>query len=115
MDKNTKGIIAASLSLVVLGLTYYFVFSKRQNKELKKVKENLGSNAVDYGNRIEAYFNNKNNKAVFYDNNRLIIFDKNNKVVAKSTYSDGGKLITIDGGREISGGSVWNNLTNIID
>ena len=114
MDKNTKGIVVASLSLIALGLTYYFVFNKRQNKQLKKVKENLGAKAAVYDDRVEVSFDNNNHKATFYDNNRVFVFDKNNKWIAKGTYSDGGKVMNLDDGREISGGSVWTNLMNII-
>jgi hypothetical protein len=122
MDNNKKGIIAVAISLGVVGLAYYFLVHKSDsgsdsytsNDNFNSVLTNTGLKP-NKGGVLIIPFNDKNNFAQFYTNDRVIIFnDADKNVVAKGTYSDGGKTIKLDSGKEITSGSVYYNLLQTI-
>jgi len=126
MENNTKGAIAVGITLLAVGAAYYFLVYKKNNggdgdegnnngsgnnglNNFDSVQKNLGKNAS--GNRINVKFNTDKNAADFYNNNRVIISTiGTNGYLVKGSYSDGGKTIKLDNGKEISSGSVWGNL-----
>lgn len=116
MNNNTKGLIVAGISLGVLGLAYYFLVYKKDNADnvnFNSLQDNLGLTANNE-NIVIAPFNDKNNFAQFYNNNRVIVFNSDKNIVVKGSYSDGGKTIKLDNGKEIIGGSVWQNLLKTV-
>ena len=117
MNKNTKGIIAVASILGLVGIVYYFVNKKDDGNEekfdnFKQAQERLGLKPTN--DVIVVPFNEKNNTAQFYKNDRVIIFNKDLKVIKRGTYQNGGLLITLDDGKEISGSSVYGNLLNAL-
>lgn len=125
MDNNKKGIIAVAISLGVVGLAYYFLVHKSgsdsgestSNDNFNSAVTNTGLKANKDGVLVVNFnYEGKNAKnfAQFYTNNRVIIFDADKNVVAKGTYSDGGKTIKLDSGKEITSGSVWGNLNEAL-
>jgi len=110
MTSDKKIIVVVGIA--VLGLLGYFLLRKKSNYEL--VKHNLGDNINDKDGIITVAFNDGKNQAQFYKNDRVIIFDNAKNIVARGNYSDGGKTISIDGGKQVSGGSVWNNLLTVL-
>jgi len=123
MNNNTKGAIAVGVTLGVVGLAYYFLVYKKDGNgqgdaysgldNFNSLQTNLGLKAGK-DNVLIVPFNEKKNTAQFYTNNRVVFFD-NNKVVVKGSYANGGQSISLDGGREVSGGSVWQNLRDVIN
>ncbi|MBK7362998.1 MAG: hypothetical protein IPJ01_11940 [Micavibrio sp.] len=122
MNSNAKGAIAVGITLGVVGLAYYFLVYKKDDKgdvysdfdNFNSLQTNLGLKA-NKDDVVVAPFNEKNNSVQFYKNNRAIFFDKNNKVVVKGSYSNGGQSITLDNGKEFSSGSVWQNIRDVIN
>jgi hypothetical protein len=120
MDNNKKGIIVAAISLGVVGLAYYFLVHKSGSRESTSYNnfDSLLSNTglkPNKGGVLIIPFNDKNNFAQFYTNDRVIIFnDADKNVLVKGTYSDGGKTIKLDSGKEITSGSVYYNLLQTI-
>lgn len=124
MDNNKKGIIAVAISLGVVGLAYYFLVHKSgsdsglgsgsDNDNFDSLLSNTGLKP-NKGGVLIIPFNDKNNFAQFYTNDRVIIFnDADKNVLVKGTYSDGGKTIKLDSGKEITSGSVYYNLLQTI-
>jgi hypothetical protein len=122
MNSNTKGVIAVGITLGVIGLAYYLVSYKKSNKivsgsdNFEAVKANLGGKFDDSSDVAITKFNSDKNIAQFYKNNRLAIFDANTKsLLKKGNYSDGGRIIQMDGGSELTNSSVWTNLINALN
>lgn len=122
MNSNTKGVIAVGITLGVIGLAYYLVSYKKSTKsnsgedDFELVKANLGGKFDDSNDVAITKFNNDKNIAQFYKNNRLAIFDANTKkLLKKGSYSNGGKVIKMDGGSELTNSSVWTNLINALN
>lgn len=116
MNNNIKGLIVAGASLGLLALAYYFLVYKKDEGEksnFKSLQDNIGLNPND-DDIVIAPFNDKKNFAQFYNNNRVVIFNSDKNVVVKGSYSEGGKTIKLDNGKEVSSGSVWTNLLNAI-
>lgn len=115
MNNNTKGLIVAGISLGLLGLGYFLVYKKGKsgNKNFTSLQDNLGLTANNE-NVVIAPFNDKKNTAQFYTNDRVVVFNSDKNVVVKGSYSDGGKTIKLDNGKEITSGSVWENLLKTV-
>jgi hypothetical protein len=119
MDSNTKGIITVGVALGVVGLAYYFLVHNRTQESgsdsinFNSLLSNTGLKPNQSGILIIP-FNDSKNSAQFYNNNRIFIFDADKNVVAKGTYSDGGKSIKLDSGSKIASGSVFSNLLKIV-
>jgi len=92
-------------------LAYYFLIYKKNN--FNTLLANTGIK-VTKDNVLKVSFNNGKNFAQFYKNNRLIIFNQKNEIVVKGNYLDGGKVITLETGKEITGDSVFQNLLKTI-
>jgi hypothetical protein len=113
MDNNTKGAIAVGITLLAVGTAYYFLVYKKENggddSNFKSVQNNLGvKSSTDV---VSVKFNEGKNTADFYKNNRVIIGKIGTSgYLVKGSYSDGGKKINLDNGKEISSGSVFSNL-----
>ena len=124
MDNNKKGIIVAAVSLGVVGLAYYFLVARKKSflSDSKTVyyNDNFNSAVTNTGLKpnkdgvLIVNFNDAKNFAQFYTNNRVIIFDADKNVIARGTYSNGGKTIKLDSGKEITSGSVFGNLLQTI-
>ena len=122
MDSNKKGIIAVAISLGVVGLAYYFLVHKSDSDSGETVyyNDNFNSAVTNTGLKpnkdgvLIVNFNDAKNFAQFYTNNRVIIFDADKNVIARGTYSNGGKTIKLDSGKEITSGSVFGNLLQTI-
>ena len=128
MENNTKGAIAVGITLLAIGTAYYFLVYKKNNGEgdegsngnnngsgnnglnnFDSLQKNLGAKAL--GDRVSVKFNENKNTADFYNNNRVSISRIGTSgYLVKGSYSDGGKTIKLDNGKEISSGSVWGNL-----
>jgi len=115
MNNNTKGAIAVGITLGVVGLAYYFLVYRKENSgggdsNFKAVQDNLGIKSSSSG-IVSVKFNEGKNTADFYKNNRVIIGKIGTSgYLVKGSYSDGGKTIKLDNGKEIVGGSVFGNL-----
>jgi len=105
-----KLLLGTGIALALVGA--YLLFRKKSNYEL--IKKNLGDNIHEKDDIITVPFNDGKNQAQFYKNNRVIIFDNKESVILRGNYSDGGKVISIDNGKTIKGGSVWNNLLSVL-
>jgi hypothetical protein len=130
MDNNKKGIIVVAISLGVVGLAYYFLVARKKSflsdsGETVYYNDNFNSAVTNTGlkptkdGQLIVNFNYEDNKAKnfakFYTNNRVIIFNNADKnVIARGTYSNGGKTIKLDSGKEITSGSVFGNLLETI-
>ena len=122
MTSNTKGVIAVGVTLGLVGLAYYFfVRSKKDenrgggtssSENLEAVKKNLGGKFEKDTATVK--FNDAKNKATFYTNDRVIIFDDKDKVIMRGNYSDGGKKINIEKGKQVADDSVWTNLALLV-
>jgi hypothetical protein len=122
MTSNTKGVIAVGVTLGLVGLVYYFfVRSKKDenrgggissSENLEAVKKNLGGKFEKDTATVK--FNDAKNKATFYTNDRVIIFDDKDKVIMRGNYSDGGKKINIEKGKQVADDSVWTNLALLV-
>lgn len=119
--KNKKGLIAVGITLGLVGIAYYFfVRNKKGNVEggvsssenLEAVKKNLGGKYEK--DTATAKFNDGKNSATFYTNDRVIIFDDKGKVIMRGNYSDGGKKISIEKGKQVDNNSVWANLALLV-
>lgn len=122
MNSNTKGVIAVGITLGVIGLVYYLISQKKDEiknssgDDFELVKANLGGKFDDSSDIAATKFNGDKNVAQFYKNNRLAIFDANTKkLLKKGDYSNGGKVIKMDGGTELTNSSVWTNLINALN
>lgn len=116
MNANQKGALAVGITLGVIGLAYYFLVYRKKgddNPNFQDLQTNMGVQA-NKDNVVVAPFNQGKNFAQFYTNNRVIIFDNNKNIIVKGSYANGGTSITLDNGKEISGGSVWQNLLKTI-
>jgi hypothetical protein len=119
MDNNKKGIIVVAISLGVVGLAYYFLVHKSGSdyNNFNSAVTNTGLKPNKDGVLI-VNFNYEDKKAKnfaqFYTNNRVIIFDADKNIIARGTYSNGGKTIKLDSGKEITSGSVFGNLLQTI-
>lgn len=98
---------------VISGGIYVYKTFFKGNSNFKDLQKNLNANANSQG-IIIIPFNSQKNKAQFYDNNRVVFFDDKDVVIAKGSYSDGGKTITLDSGKSVTGSSVYTNLINVI-
>ncbi len=120
METQTKNglIVTGVVALVVVGsyFGYKHFFPDAGNTDFAdnyaQAQTNLNVKAGKGG--IVIPFNNKKNKAQFYDNGRIVIFNDKGAIVKKGTYSDGGKTIAIDNGKTVSSGSVFGNLLAVI-
>ena len=119
--KNKKGLIAVGITLGLAGIAYYvFVRNKKGNVEggvsssenLEAVKKNLGGKFEKDTATVK--FNDVKNKATFYTKDRVIIFDDKDKVIMRGNYSDGGKKINIEKGKQVANDSVWTNLNLLV-
>lgn len=119
MDKATK-ITIGVLFFVGLTATIGGLFWYNKNKKSNGGNEddidnfqllinNIGLKP-NKDNVVIANFNSNNNMAQFYINGRVIVFDKSKNIVTRGKYTDGGKNIILDNGKNISSGSVWDNL-----
>jgi|LakMenEpi03Aug12_release.lakeMendotaPanAssembly.Ray.scaffolds.fasta_scaffold1177262_1 hypothetical protein len=122
MNKNTKGIIAVGITLGVVGLAYYFLVYKKDNSgggsgdNFNSLQDNLGFPKTKLDS-VTVKFNDGKNVADFFKNNRVWIYNLNKDVKSNGkagTYSDGGKTIKLDSGKEIVSGSVFSNLLQTI-
>jgi hypothetical protein len=122
MNKNTKGIIAVGITLGVVGLAYYFLVYKKDNSgggsgdNFNSLQDNLGFPKTKLDS-VTVKFNDGKNVADFFKNNRVWIYNLNKDVKSNGkagTYSDGGKTIKLDSGKEIVSGSVFYNLLQTI-
>ncbi len=121
LSPNQKGAIAVGTVFLVIGLGYlgyrFYVnrpFKKVDNQNFLDLQNNLGlkANSEDI---VSTKFNEGENIVEFYNNNRFFVFDKDKKViVAKGTYSNGGKKMVLDGGFTVESGSVFGNLLDIL-
>jgi hypothetical protein len=120
MNQNTKGIIAVGITLGVVGLAYYFLVYRKKNggsddsnsddSNFKAIQDNLGVKSSSSG-IVSVKFNEGKNTADFYKNNRVVIGKIGTSgYLVKGSYSDGGKGIKLDNGKEIFSGSVFGNL-----
>lgn len=124
----TKGQVIFGLVMgAAVGSTIYFGFVKKYSpsgltwfekvtsggSELAGVKKRLGISTP--GNVASVKFNNGTNTADFYDNNRVIIGKVGGAgFLQKGSYANSGLTITLDNGKVITSGSVWENLLNTI-
>lgn len=119
LSSNQKGLIVVGVALALVTGTFFIVKRylypnpKKNNPNFLSVQENLGLKPNNEG-VIVANFNDGENKFQFYSNDRIFIFDKKGNIVLKGKYEDGGKKITSDSGKSISGNSVWKNLLDIL-
>ena len=90
---------------------YYFLIYKKNN--FNSLLANTGRKA-NKDDVLVISFNSGKNFAQFYKNNRVIIFNQKNEIVVKGNYSNGGKIITLETGKEITGDSVFQNLLKTI-
>jgi hypothetical protein len=74
---------------------------------------NLGGIGNKVNGGMNVVFNGEKNNAVFYTNNRIAIFQGKN-LVAKGSYSDGGKVIVLDNGKTVNESSVFKNLNFLL-
>lgn len=121
MNQNTKGAIAVGITLGVVGLAYYFLVYRKENggsddssgsddSNFKAIQDNLGVKSSSSG-IVSVKFNEGKNTADFYKNNRVVIGKIGTSgYLVKGSYSDGGKGIKLDNGKEIFSGSVFGNL-----
>jgi hypothetical protein len=120
MNQNTKGAIAVGITLGVVGLAYYFLVYRKKNggsddsnsddSNFKAIQDNLGVKSSSSG-IVSVKFNEGKNTADFYKNNRVVIGKIGTSgYLVKGSYSDGGKGIKLDNGKEIFSGSVFGNL-----
>lgn len=119
-NKNINGVIAVGLTIGLVSAAYYFLVYKKGKPDsysefdnFQSLQTNLNAKPDTQG-VVVAPFNEKKNFAQFYNNNRVVIFRADKSIVVKGTYQNGGKLITLDNGKEIEGGSVWGNLLQTI-
>lgn len=117
MNQNTKGVIAVGITLGVVGLAYYFLVYRKENggsddsddSNFKAIQDNLGVKSSS--GIVSVKFNEGKNTADFYKNNRVVIGKIGTSgYLVKGSYSDGGKGIKLDNGKEIFSGSVFGNL-----
>lgn len=121
MDNNAKGAIAVGITFGVVGLAYYFLVYKKQNggssvDNFNSLQDNLGFPKTKFDS-VTVKFNEGKNVADFFKNNRVWIYNLNKDVKSNAkagTYSDGGKTIKLDSGKEINSGSVFSNLLQTI-
>lgn len=122
MNNNTKGAIAVGITLGVVGLAYYFLVYKKENSgggsgdNFNSLQDNLGFQKTKFDS-VTVKFNDGKNVADFFKNNRVWIYNLNKDVKSNGksgTYSDGGKTIKLDSGKEIVSGSVFSNLLQTI-
>ena len=92
-------------------IAYYFLIYKKNN--FNSILTNTGLKA-NKDNVLVVSFNSGKNFAQFYKNNRVIIFNQKSEIVVKGNYLDGGKIITLETGKEITGDSVFQNLLKTI-
>jgi hypothetical protein len=120
MNQNTNGAIAVGITLGVVGLAYYFLVYRKKNggsddsnsddSNFKAIQDNLGVKSSSSG-IVSVKFNEGKNTADFYKNNRVVIGKIGTSgYLVKGSYSDGGKGIKLDNGKEIFSGSVFGNL-----
>lgn len=119
LSPNKKGLIVVG-SVLVIGLVgflvarkYLYPNPKKNNTNFLDLQDNLGLKPNTEG-VIISKFNDGANKVQFYGNDRVFIFDKNSNILLKGKYEDGGKKITLDSGKSVSGNSVWENLLNVL-
>jgi hypothetical protein len=116
MNNNTKGAIAVGITLGVVGLAYYFLVYKKENSggsddNFNSLQDNLGFKTKTKFDSVTVKFNEGKNTADFYKNNRVVIGKIGTSgYLVKGSYSDGGKEIKLDNGKEIVSGSVFGNL-----
>lgn len=126
MEVATRnGLIAVGITIIVVGggyLIYQKFFNKPEgNEEFQDNFAQLQTNVGKKPNKdgvVAVPFDNNNYHAYFYENDRVVIYNWNNtKTVMKGSYSDGGKLISIDssyGGKQSYDNSVYTNLNLLI-
>jgi hypothetical protein len=124
MTPNQKGLLVSAIALGAVGLAYYFLIHKKSNgsgdstssddaTNFNDLQSNIGSTTK--ADVLSVKFNEGKNTADFYKNHRLVIGKFGTQgYIAKGSYSDGGKSIKLDNGKEINSGSVWNNLLQTI-
>lgn len=119
LSSNQKGLIVVGVALALVTGTFFIIKRylypnpKKNNPNFLSVQENLGLKPNNEGVLV-SNFNDGENKFQFYSNDRIFIFDKKGNIVLKGKYEDGGKKITSDSGKSISGNSVWKNLLDIL-
>jgi len=83
-------------------------------KDIDILSKNLGLKASSNGS-ITTPFNNKKNTIQFYSNGRFSVNDSaTKKLIKKGSWTDGGTKLTPDGGKLISSGSVWTNISKLV-
>lgn len=116
MTPNQKGAIAVGITLGVVGIAYYFLVYKKNSdnsKNFESLQDNLGIKSKS--DVLSVKFNEGKNTADFYNNNRVVIGKIGTQgYLVKGSYSDGGKSMRLDNGKEINSNSVWNNLLQTI-
>ena len=87
---------------------------KASEENFSELLKNLAVKATNE-NSVVVPFNTQKDIARFYNNNRVVIFNGVTKAeIMKGTYSEGGKSIQIDGGKNSYNISVYKNLLEII-
>ena len=77
------------------------------------MQQNIGS--VGDSEKLAVIFNGGKNQATFWNNDRVFFSPYGlPDIIAKGTYSNGGKTIVLDSGKKIESPSVWANLLNAI-
>lgn len=81
-----------------------------------QLKEALKNRSANFSGGIKTIEQGKNQnyQFEFYTNGRVIIFDAQQKEVVRGTYSDGGKKISLDGGKSSQTNAVYLTLADIV-
>lgn len=124
MDKNLKGAIAVGVILGVVGLAYWGITTRFGTKDTGTDTENewdlLRKNLGLPESKLDKFgfkFNGEKNQVNFFSNNRFFIYKIENgirKYIDRGTWSMGGYNLKLDSGKEVSSGSVFKNLQDII-
>lgn len=114
---KNKGLLVAGLAFLIAGSAYLLLSKKSfssngQSDNFSSLKANLGSNRSG-DNPVIVKFASGNYQCDFYSNGRFVL-SKNKKMLAKGSYSNGGKSMIIDGGNSANSESVWANLGTLI-
>jgi len=116
---KNKGLLVAGLAFLIAGSAYLLLSKKsfssngQSSDNFSSLKTNLGSNRSG-DNPVIVKFASGNYQCDFYSNGRFVL-SKNKKMLAKGSYSNGGKSMVIDGGgNSANSESVWANLGTLI-
>lgn len=114
---NRKAIFWTIFSGVAIGGSWliYNKFFKAEKTltNYEGVQQNIG--LVGDAEKLAVVFNGGKNQATFWSNDRVFFSPFGlPDIIAKGSYSDGGKTIVLDNGKKIESSSVWANLLNAI-